>query len=71
MADRLVLNPASGAAVASAFARPLSLPATGLEVAQFVALRAAACVGAEYSNLAVLDAFLGAGSANKWPIALY
>ena len=56
MADRLVLNPASGVAVASAFARPLSLPATGLEVAQFVALRAAACVGAEYSNLALLNA---------------
>ena len=56
MADRLVLNPVSGVAVASAFARPLSLPATGLEVAQFVALRAAACVGAEYSNLALLDA---------------
>jgi stage II sporulation SpoE-like protein/GAF domain-containing protein len=56
LADRLVLNPASGVAVASAFARPLSLPATGLEVAQFVALRAAACVGAEYSNLALLDA---------------
>ena len=39
MADRLVLSPASGVAVASAFARPLALPATGLEVAQFVALR--------------------------------
>ena len=34
----------------------LSLPATGEEVAQFVALRAAACVGADYSNLATLDA---------------
>jgi hypothetical protein len=56
VADRLVLSPASGVAVASAFERPLSLPATGLEVAQFVALRAAACVGAEYSNLALLDA---------------
>ena len=56
MADRLVLSPASGVAVASAFARPLALPATGLEVAQFVALRAAACVGAEYSNLALLNA---------------
>ena len=30
----------------------LPLPATGTEVAQFVALRAAACVGADYSNLA-------------------
>jgi serine phosphatase RsbU (regulator of sigma subunit) len=56
MVDRGVLNPASGVAVASAFARPLSLPATGHEVAQFVALRAAACVGAEYSNLALLNA---------------
>ena len=33
----------------------LALPATGTEVAQFVALRAAACVGADYSNLASLD----------------
>jgi hypothetical protein len=56
MVDRRVLNPASGVAVASAFDSPLSLPATGHEVAQFVALRAAACVGAEYSNLALLDA---------------
>lgn len=56
MVDRRVLNPASGVAVASAFTRPLSLPATGHEVAQFVALRAAACVGAEYSNLALLNA---------------
>ena len=34
----------------------LPLPATGLEVAQYVALRAAACVGADYSNMAMLDA---------------
>ena len=33
----------------------LPLPATGTEVAHFVALRAAACVGADYSNLASLD----------------
>ena len=33
----------------------LPMPATGIEVAQFVALRAAACVGADYSNMAVLD----------------
>ena len=33
----------------------LALPATGTEVAQFVAARAAACVGADYSNLASLD----------------
>ena len=51
-----VLNPVSGLSVASAFSSPLALPATGLEVAQFVALRAAACVGAEYSNLALLNA---------------
>ncbi len=55
MADRFVLSPASGLAVPSSFARPLSLPATSVEVAQFVALRAAACVGAEYSNLALLN----------------
>ena len=34
----------------------LPLPATGREVAQYVALRAAACVGADYSNMALLDA---------------
>ena len=33
----------------------LALPATGREVAQFVALRAAECVGADYSNLALLN----------------
>ncbi|HEX4981596.1 MAG TPA: GAF domain-containing SpoIIE family protein phosphatase [Ilumatobacteraceae bacterium] len=32
----------------------LPLPATGTEVAQFVAMRAAACVGADYSNMATL-----------------
>jgi hypothetical protein len=34
----------------------LPLPATGGEIAQFVALRAAACVGADYSNVALFDA---------------
>jgi hypothetical protein len=36
---------------------PDSLPrlASGAQIAQFVALRAAACVGADYSNLALLD----------------
>jgi serine phosphatase RsbU (regulator of sigma subunit) len=34
---------------------PLPLPATALETAQSVAQRAAACVGAEYSNIALLD----------------
>jgi serine phosphatase RsbU (regulator of sigma subunit) len=33
----------------------LELPATSNEVARFVAIRAAACVGAGYSNLALLD----------------
>ena len=56
MAERHVLIPVSGVPVASTLASPLSLPATGHEVAQFVALRAAACVGAEYSNLALLNA---------------
>jgi hypothetical protein len=36
--------------------RSLALPATRAQVAQFVAQRAAACVGADYSNLALLDA---------------
>jgi serine phosphatase RsbU (regulator of sigma subunit) len=37
---------------------PVSLapPATALDIAQFIALRAAACVGADYSNIALLDA---------------
>ena len=33
----------------------LELPATSLDIAQFIALRAAACVGADYSNIALLD----------------
>ena len=33
----------------------LPLPATSAQVAQFVAYRAAACVGADYANLALLD----------------
>jgi serine phosphatase RsbU (regulator of sigma subunit) len=33
----------------------LELPATALDIAQFIALRAAACVGADYSNIALLD----------------
>ena len=41
------------------FPGSLPLPATGQEVGQFVAHRAAACVGAEYSNLAVLNAATG------------
>ena len=50
------LTPGVGVAVPQSFPSSLPLPATGLEVAQFVALRAAACVGAEYSNLALLSA---------------
>lgn len=42
-------------AVASASFPALPLPATGREVAQFIASRAAACVGADYSNVALLD----------------
>ena len=34
----------------------LTLPATGIQIAQFVAFRAAACVGADYSNMALFDA---------------
>jgi serine phosphatase RsbU (regulator of sigma subunit) len=40
--------------VTSASLPALPLPATGREIAQFVALRAAACVGADYSNVALL-----------------
>jgi serine phosphatase RsbU (regulator of sigma subunit) len=50
--DRLLL---AGSEVPPRVFGSLPLPATGLEVAQFVALRAAACVGADYSNLASLD----------------
>jgi len=49
-----VLTPAVGVAVPPSFPTSLPLPATGREVAHFVALRAAACVGADYSNLAPL-----------------
>jgi serine phosphatase RsbU (regulator of sigma subunit) len=42
-------------AAASASFPALPLPATGREVAQFIASRAAACVGADYSNVALLD----------------
>ena len=34
----------------------LPLPATGRDVAQFVATRAAACIGADYSNVALFNA---------------
>ena len=51
-ADRLLL---AGIEVPPRVFESLPLPATGPEVAHFVALRAAACVGADYSNLASLD----------------
>ena len=47
--------PVAGSRVPTPFPGSLPLPATGREVAQFVAMRAAACVGADYSNLALLD----------------
>ncbi len=34
----------------------LELPATSLDISHFIALRASACVGADYSNIALLDA---------------
>ena len=46
----------AGAVISDPFAARLALPATAAEVAQFIAQRAAACVGADYSNLALLDA---------------
>lgn len=46
----------AGVEVPQRLAESLPLPASAAEVAQFVALRAAACVGADYSNLALLDA---------------
>ena len=51
-AERRVL---AGVAVPSRQFGTLPMPATGTEVAQFVAMRAAACVGADYSNMASLD----------------
>jgi len=50
------MTPGLGVTVPSSFPNSLPLPATGREVAQFVALRAATCVGADYSNLALLTA---------------
>jgi GAF domain-containing protein len=55
--DRLadVPIPAVGAPVPVPLPESLPLPATSAQVAQFVAYRAAACVGADYANLALLD----------------
>lgn len=47
--------PAVGAPVPVPLPDSLPLPATSPQVAQFVAYRAAACVGADYANLALLD----------------
>src|ERR1700730_13783795 len=46
--------PVAGSRVPARLPGGVPLPATGREVAQFVAMRAAACVGADYSNLALL-----------------
>jgi hypothetical protein len=45
----------AGGALPSELIGSLPRPATAVELAQFIALRAAACVGADYSNLALLD----------------
>ena len=47
--------PVVGAPVPAPLPDSLPLPATSAQVAQFVAYRAAACVGADYANLALLD----------------
>ncbi len=47
--------PVVGAPVSVALPDSLPLPATSAQVAQFVAYRAAACVEADYANLALLD----------------
>ena len=52
--------PVAGAPVPERLPESLPLPATSAQVAQFVALRAAACVGADYANLALLN---GAGTS--------
>jgi hypothetical protein len=44
-----------GVPVPTRLPESLPLPASSAQVAQFVALRAAACVGADYANLALLD----------------
>jgi serine phosphatase RsbU (regulator of sigma subunit) len=45
----------AGAVVPSSLPEDLPQPARRMDIAQFVALRAAACVGADYSNLALID----------------
>ena len=46
----------AGAVVPSSLPEDLPLPARNSDIAQLLALRAAACVGADYSNLALIDA---------------
>ncbi len=55
VSDDQGLRPLTAAEVAHPFPGSLPLPATGFEIASFVAVHAAACVGADYSNLAVLN----------------
>jgi hypothetical protein len=58
MADDPLANvpaPVVGAPVPTRLPESLRLPASSTQVAQFVALRAAACVGADYANLALLN----------------
>ena len=50
------MRPLLGAVVPSSLPEDLPLPAHGSDIAQLLALRAAACVGADYSNLALIDA---------------
>lgn len=47
--------PDRGGTSAVPFSEALELPATGRQVAQFIASRAAACVGADFANVALLD----------------
>lgn len=47
-------TPGGGTPVPDPLPDSLALPATSAQVAQFVAFRAAACVGADYANLALL-----------------
>ena len=47
-------TPSGGTPVPNPLPDSLPLPATSAQVAQFVAFRAAACVGADYANLALL-----------------
>src|SRR5687768_5241918 len=56
VADERVLAVVAGIEVPAALPRSVPLLAPPVVFAQFVALRAAACVGADYSNLALLDA---------------